>query len=335
MTTAEKTERVASVCETYGLAPALAAVELPKSTWYYHRRATVSYEEKYAYLRPLLETIARRHPAYGIPRITAELRDTYDQVINHKVVQRLLRLWDLALLRSAQKPKPSQVRQVIVAAGNRANLVAQMPQLGLFEVAYTDFTELHYADGTRKAYLMPIIGHVCKMCYGWVVGLRANTALALEAWQAAKATFQAHAIPCLGMIVHHDQDSVYTGYAWTGQLLLIDQVRLSYALNGAKDNPEMESFIGRFKTEGHSLFLEANTLPELVAVVAQQMHYYNTERRHSSLGYLAPMTFLEQRHSEVKVSSEPEAMDKVDNSPLCSELPTLPTATATTTASDI
>ena len=102
MTTEEKVELVASVWETRGLAPALAAVELPKSTWYYHRRHKVSYEEKYPHPRLLLEEIARAHPAYGIPRIAAELRDTYDQVINHKVVQRLLQLWDVALLRSVQ-----------------------------------------------------------------------------------------------------------------------------------------------------------------------------------------------------------------------------------------
>ena len=297
MTTEEKVELVASVLETHGLEPALAAVELSKSTWYYHRRHKVSYEEKYAHLRPLLEEIARQHPAYGIPRVTAELRDTYGQVINHKVVQRLLQLWDLALLRSVRVPKPSRVRRVIVTAGERANLVAQMEQIRLFEVAYTDFTELVYADGTRKAYLMPIIGHVCKMAYGWAVGQRANTALALEAWDAAKATFQELAIPYAGMIVHHDQDSVYTSYDWTGQLLLQDRGRLSYALNGAKDNPEMESFNGRFKTEGHSLFLEAHNIAELHTVVAERMHYYNTKRRHSSIGYLPPLTYIERVRS--------------------------------------
>ena len=186
---------------------------------------------------------------------------------------------------------------MIVTAGERANLVAQMEQIRLFEVAYTDFTKLVYADGTRKAYLMPIIGHVCKMAYGWAVGQRANTALALEAWEAAKATFQELAIPYAGMIVHHDQDSVYTSYDWTGQLLLQDRGRLSYALNGAKDNPEMESFNGRFKTEGHSLFLEAHNIAELHTVVAERMRYYNTKRRHSSIGYLPPLTYIERVRS--------------------------------------
>ncbi len=94
--------------------------------------------------------------------------------------------------------------------------------------------------------------------------------------------------------MHHDQDPVYTGYDWTGQLLLVDQVRLSYTLNGAKDNPEMESFIGRFKTENRSLLLDAQTVTELRDVVVERIDYYNSQRRHSSLGYQPPLAYLRQ-----------------------------------------
>ena len=297
MTTEQKVALVQTAWETYGLGPALAAVELPKPTWYYHLNQKMAYEEKYAYLLPALETIARKHPEYGYRRTTVELRQTYDHVVNHKVVQRLHQLWELRLLRSTRAPKPSGIRQVIIAAGGRVNLVAQLEQIGLFKVAYTDFTELLFADGTRKAYLLPIIGHVCKMAYGWAVGESANSVLALRAWQRAKETFQQCDIPYVGMNVHHDQDAVFTGYDWTGQLLLKDCVRLSYALGGAKDNPEMESFHSRFKTEGHSLFLDAQSVDELAAVVDQRMHYYNTERRHSSIGYMSPWTYIERIRS--------------------------------------
>lgn len=297
MTIEHKVELVATVWETSGLAPALAAVDLPKSTWYYHQRQKMSYAEKHAHLHALLEQIAREHPAYGIPRITEELRRVHGQVVNHKVVQRLLRLWDLSLLRSARPPKPSRVQEAIRAAGEQANLVAQMERIGLFEVTYTDFTELVYANGTQKAQLMPILGHCCKLAYGWAVDRRGNTALALQAWERAKTTFQELAIPNTDMVIHHDQDSVYTSYAWIDRLLLQDQVHLSFALNGARDNPEMEAFISRFKTENHSLLLDAADLDELQSVVATQMDYYNTQRRHSSLGYVAPLDYLEQVRS--------------------------------------
>ena len=74
-------------------------------------------------------------------------------------------------------------------------------------------------------------------------------------------------------IIHHDQDPVYIGYGWTGQLLLKDGVQLSYTLRGAKDNPAMEAFFSRFKSENRTLLLDAKNLGELVAVVDQRMCY--------------------------------------------------------------
>jgi len=144
---------------------------------------------------------------------------------------------------------------------------------------------------------MPIIGHVSKMAFGWAVGQSRGTALALQAWEHAKRTFQRMSISYKGMIMHHDRDSVYTGYEWTSQLLLKDKSWLSYALQGAKDNPEMESFNGHFKGEGHSLFLEAQTPDDLLAVVDRRMCYYNTERRHSSIDYVPPLTYIERIRS--------------------------------------
>jgi transposase InsO family protein len=136
------------------------------------------------------------------------------------------------------------------------------------------------------------------MAYGWAVGERANTSLALAAWERAKETFQQHAIHHRGMIIHHDQDPVYTGYGWTGQLLLEDGVLLSYTLRGARDNPEMESFISRFKTENRSLFLDAHNVIDLAAVVEERMYYYNTKRRHSSIGYAPPLAYIKRVRSD-------------------------------------
>ena len=298
MTTGQKVALVESVKDTYGLNFALVTVELPKSAWYYHQKHKVDYEKKYAYLRPILDEIARNHPEYGVPRIMPELRDEYKIVVNHKVVERLLGTWDLSILRSTHRPRPSGIQRAITEAGGLSNLVAQMEEIGLFQVVYTDFTELVYADGRRKAILMPIIGHTSKMAFGWAVGESSNTVLALRAWEHAREMLQELDVPRVGMIVHHDRDSVYTSYEWTSQLLLKDRSRLSYALRGAKDNPEMESFNGRFKTEGHSLFLEAQSLGELITVVDERMRYYNTERRHSSIGYVPPLMYIKHARSK-------------------------------------
>lgn len=304
---------VASVQKEYGLTPALSAVGLPKSTWYYHQKHKVAYAEKYAHLRPILEEIARAHPEYGVPRTVVELRETYGQRVNHKVVRRLHRLWGLALLRATKAPKPSAIRQVITLAGDRANLVADLETIESFTVAYTDFTEMVYANGQRKAYFMPILAHGCKVVYGWALSQSANRPTALAAWEQAKVMMAAEGIDWQGLIVHHDQDAVYTSYAWTYQLLRKDKARLSYALNGAKDNPAMESFFGRFKGEGRSRFLAADDLEQLQQIVAERVDYYNRARRHSSIGYQTPLAALRQmRLGCQRTNGSVDSVDKPD-----------------------
>jgi hypothetical protein len=188
MNTARKVELVASVVGEYALSSALAAIELPKSTWYYHQQQKVDCEKKYAHLQPKLAEIARQHPEYGYRRTTTELPETYQEHVNHKVVQRLHQIWCLALLRTTRAPQPSGIRQVIVAVGDRVNLLAQLEEIEPLDVLHTDFTELRFAGGMQKAYLMPIVGHTSKVSFGWAVGESANRALTLVAWRRARET---------------------------------------------------------------------------------------------------------------------------------------------------
>ena len=299
MTASQKVKLVASVVGEYSLSSALATVELPKSTWYYHQRQKVDYGEKYAHLQPALEEIARRHTEYGYRRTATELHETYLEHVNHKVVQRLHQLWGLALLRTTRVPKPSGIRKVIVAAGNRVNVLAQIENVEPLDVLHTDFTVLHYAGGTQKAYLMPIIGHVSKLAFGWAVGESANRALALEAWRQARETMQQLSIEPAGMVMHHDQDPVYTSYAWTGRLLLRDHLQVSYSLDGARGNTEMEAFISRFKNENRSLLLDAPTIETLKRIVNVRMSYYNEVRRHSVLSNQPPRRWLKSWLNDV------------------------------------
>ena len=299
MTARQKVNLVTAVLGEYSLSSALAAVELPKSTWYYHQRQKVDYGTKYAHLQPALEEIARRHSEYGYRRTTTELHETYQEHVNHKVVQRLHQLWGLALLRTTRTPKPSGIRQVIVAAGTRVNILAQIEDIEPLDVLHTDFTELRFAGGTQKAYLMPIIGHVSKLAFGWAVGESANRILALQAWRQARETMRQLGIGPAGMVMHQDQDPVYTSYAWTGRLLLRDHLQISYSLDGARGNTEMEAFISRFKNENRSLLVDAPTIEALERVVTVRMRYYNEVRWHSALDNQPPRKWLERWLNDV------------------------------------
>ncbi len=63
-------------------------------------------------------------------------------------------------------------------------------------------------------------------------------------------------------------------------------------MNGAKDNPWIESFWGRFKTENKTLIMHADS-SELIFVTEAQMTYYNQGRRHSALSYQTPQEVVQ------------------------------------------
>jgi len=73
------------------------------------------------------------------------------------------------------------------------------------------------------------------------------------------------------------------------------KTRISYSENGAKENVHMESFNGRFKTENGDLFWDQDDLESLKQVVDERVRYYNHERRHSAIGYIAPIEYLKKK----------------------------------------
>ena len=125
----------------FGVASALGVLGLARSTWYYQARR-VGYEDRHAALRRPLEAIARTHPDYGYRRTTTELQARLGRTVNHKVVQRLHQHWELPILRRTQAPRPSALRQLLIKAGERMNLLAQLDTVGPLAVLHTDFTEL-------------------------------------------------------------------------------------------------------------------------------------------------------------------------------------------------
>lgn len=56
------------------------------------------------------------------------------------------------------------------------------------EVLYTNFTELRFAGGVCKPWLIPLLDHATRYAAGFAVGQGANPGLALEAWTAAERT---------------------------------------------------------------------------------------------------------------------------------------------------
>ena len=290
--TEEKVELVEQCKGEYGLHACLAAIELPKSTWYYQKKQKVDYEEKYKELkRPVLDVI-RENPGYGYRRILPELDDAGYEV-GESVLRRMLERWELELLRTIRKPRLSGPRKYLKQSKGW-NLVKKIDDPQALQVLYTDFTEIWYDEGKKKAYLMPILDHKTKLVVGWEVGAHKNTDLALGALSMTHTTLGAMGISLEDCFIHHDQDTVYTGYRWLQAVLIREKAKISFSENGARGNTYMESFNGHFKGESGGLFFDARNIWELRRALADQIEYYNARRRHSALGYLSPWTYVKQ-----------------------------------------
>ena len=213
------------------------------------------------------------HPDYGRPRMTIELRDRLGYAVNHKRVGRLLRDNGWRLIRNLPKRKESGVSQVLHR--RRGNLdKVRGREFEVLEAFSTDFTELCHGQGGQKA---------------WVNGaVRSGKSLGGR-------------IP--GIVVHHDQDPVFTSHAWLRQLMIEDAVEISFSENGARGNPWIESLWGRMKVESESLIHQAQTLEELQQTFDERFEYYNRRRRHSSIGYKRPEEYVKEKLKPEKIST--------------------------------
>jgi putative transposase len=238
--------------------------------------------------------IARQHPEYGVPRTVSELQ-ARGYGVNHKVLERLNGIWDLSVIKRVKRPKLSSIQRLLKAAGARINLVASIVEISDFEVLYTDITDIVYQRGHGNARLMPIIDRASKLVVGHAVAETADTELALAAWEKAKATLKRFGYKLHNAIIHHDQDGVYRGHGWLYQVMVKDNLWISFCKNGAKENVHIEAFNGRFKEENRLRFWEQEDLESLRRVIGQRTRYYNQVRRHSVLDNKSPVQYLRKK----------------------------------------
>ena len=277
----------------YGLNRCCEALGLSKGSWHcrLHRSAGSRDNEV---IGKQMRKILKSNPDYGYRRMVPELSQRLGRPINHKRVRRLLRDNHWAMVRHLPRPKPSPVQRVLQSRSGRLDLVRGR-EFEVLQVLSTDFTELRYGSGRQKAWLMAMHDPQSRVVAGWAVGPSKDRQLALRCWKRAKRRLRQWKVDPEGMIIHQDQDSVFTSYRWLRQLLIKDGARVSFSENGARHNPWIESLWGRMKTEIGSLIQEASSLEELEKVIDRRFDYYNHRRRHSGIGNQAPAEYLKTR----------------------------------------
>jgi len=141
-------------------------------------------------------------------------------------------------------------------------------------------------QGGGWLYLATGLERYSRKIVGWDVRESMPEALVSKALRRALAVRQ----PAAGLLVHSDQGSQHSAVNFKA-LVVRHKAGQSMSRRGnCYDNAHAESFWSRLKTEllaGGSF----RNLAEERLEISHYLAYYNAERRHSALGYLAPNHF--------------------------------------------
>lgn len=269
-------------------------LNLSKDTYYNSKDPKEILKDKYAPLKPKLEKIIEENQAYGYRRIKKAILDEYSASINHKLLLKLLKIWNLSLKRKIRKKKKSVTEKILAFLQSRANLLRKAKVTGCFQAIVSDITAIKYQGGI--AYLCVHLDYFGKMVYGFKLSVNPNSDLVIDSLKKAKHTlkrkFKLRNLK--DIIFHQDRGSVYTGYKNTREILK-DNSLLSYSKKGEPgDNATNEAFFSRLKEEKRDEFYEAKSFEELERMVKEAIKYYNCKRYHTSINLTTPLKYTKQ-----------------------------------------
>lgn len=257
---------------------ALAGVS--RATYYrFDREATPAVRD--AELRDVIQRIALRFPAYGRPRITAELK-RQGWKANHKRVGRILREDNLLCLRKKKFHSTTDSKHGFPVYPNltRNFVPATRNQLWVADITYIRLAE-------EFVYLAVVLDAYSRLVIGWALERTLEAKLALGALQMALDKRGASA----GLIHHSDRGVQYACGDYT-QLLKDHGLRISMSRKANPyDNAKAESFMKTLKHEEVNR-VEYRDLAEARRGIRHFLERtYNRRRLHSALGYLPPAEF--------------------------------------------
>jgi putative transposase len=160
-----------------------------------------------------------------------------------------------------------------------------------FEVAQpnrvwvSDITYIWTAEGWL--YLAVILDLFSRQVVGWAINSRINKHLVIAALRMAFWRRR----PDPGLLFHSDRGSQYCSNKFQKQLKAYGMVSSMSRKGNCWDNAVSESFFGNLKTE-RVFFTNYKTRAEASSDVIDYIEmFYNSNRLHSSLGYVSPNDF--------------------------------------------
>lgn len=266
---------VSSVCDT---------LEVSRAGFYAWRSSEeTARQRRDRELTPLIADVFWKHQRrYGARRIAVELL-AMGQPCG---VDRVAKLMKRQGLRSIQPktfvPKTTDSRHTL---GYHPNLLLNAPPPNrLNQVWVADITYIPLHSG-RFAYLALTMDLFSRRVVGWEFADSMSAPLVLESLQQAIRSRQ----PRPGLIHHSDRGGQYAAHAYRNLLRRAAMRQSMCRAGNCYDNAFMESCFGTIKTELEMTEYQNGLMAR--ADIASYLAYYNHERRHSALDYLAPHAY--------------------------------------------
>jgi transposase InsO family protein len=238
--------------------------------------------------KSLLEEIKTIHQenrqCYGSPRITKELHARGQMVGENRVAGIMKKNKIAAENKRKFRVQTTDSRHDLPISPNllEQNFHAARPN----EIWLSDIT--YVPAGNRWAYLCAFKDLCTMEIVGWAMADHMRAELVIEALAMALK----RRTPLEGLIVHSDRGVQYASQKFRAELDL-HGFRSSMSRKGdCYDNAPMESFFGSLKVE-EVYKTKYMTLEEARIKIFDYIEcFYNRKRRHSSLGYVSPIEYL-------------------------------------------
>jgi putative transposase len=234
----------------------------------------------------------RSRHTYGSPRVHAELRALGTRC-SRKRVERLMRKSGLrGCMRGRRRGTTHRGKRALAEDLLKRNFAATEVD----RVWVGDITYVATAEGFL--YLAFILDVHSRHIVGWAMESHLRTELVVDALQMAVWRRK----PAPSLVHHSDQGVQYTALSFSERLREVGITPSMGRTGSALDNAMAESFVSTLKAELVSNLEFPTRQAAKTAIFEYLETFYNTRRLHSSLGYMSPADFEEDRIGEANVA---------------------------------
>jgi putative transposase len=265
----------------------------PSGFYAWRNRAMSSREQRHEMLGQAVSLAhASSRGVYGYRKVHKDVVEEHGHLCCEETVRVIMREKGLQARRKRRFITTTDSAHTMPVAQNLLdrNFEPERPN----EKWVADITYIRTQEGWL--YLAAVMDLFGRRVVGWHTSERIDTDLITNAFHAALRARR----PEPGLLHHSDRGSQYASYTFQS-LLEIFGIRCSMSRKGnCWDNACMERFFCSLKTEWIADTIYPTRQAARTAVFEYIETFYNTNRRHASLGYKTPVQYEAQANSQGK-----------------------------------